>query len=108
MARAREYIAAGDCYQVVISRRLSADYQGDPFELYRALRRVYPTPYLFFLRFGERALAGASPELLVRLAGRDGDRPAHRRHPAGAGRRPRRTPRSRPSCGPTRRRTPST
>ncbi|HZX41719.1 MAG TPA: anthranilate synthase component I family protein [Myxococcaceae bacterium] len=69
VARAREYIAAGDCYQVVLSRRLSADYEGDPFELYRALRRVSPTPYLFFLRFGPRALAGASPELLVRLSG---------------------------------------
>ena len=69
VSRAREYIAAGDCYQVVLSRRLSADYQGEPFELYRALRRVSPTPYLFYLRFGERALAGASPELLVRLSG---------------------------------------
>jgi anthranilate synthase component 1 len=69
VARAREYIAAGDCYQVVLSRRLSAEYRGHPFELYRALRRVSPTPYLFFLRFGERALAGASPELLVRLSG---------------------------------------
>ena len=69
VARAREYIAAGDCYQVVLSRRLTADFHGDPFELYRALRRVSPTPYLFFLRFGERALAGASPELLVRLQG---------------------------------------
>src|SRR5262249_53044599 len=69
VARAREYIAAGDCYQVVLSRRLSADYRGEPFELYRALRRVSPTPYLFYLRFGERALAGASPELLVRLSG---------------------------------------
>src|SRR5215468_2579325 len=69
VARTREYIAAGDCYQVVLSRRLTADYRGDPFELYRALRRVSPTPYLFFLRFGERALAGASPELLVRLQG---------------------------------------
>ena len=54
---------------MVLSRRLTADYQGEPFELYRALRRVSPTPYLFFLRFGERALAGASPELLVRLQG---------------------------------------
>jgi anthranilate synthase component 1 len=65
--RAREYIAAGDCMQVVLSRRLVADYGGAPFDLYRALRKVSPTPYLFFLRFGERALAGASPELLVRL-----------------------------------------
>ncbi len=67
VARAREYIAAGDCMQVVLSRRLTADYRGPPFQLYRALRTVSPTPYLFFLQFAERALAGASPELLVRL-----------------------------------------
>ncbi len=67
VARAREYIAAGDCMQVVLSRRLTAEYRGAPFDLYRALRTVSPTPYLFFLRFGPRALAGASPELLVRL-----------------------------------------
>ncbi|MGO8970195.1 MAG: anthranilate synthase component I family protein [Myxococcaceae bacterium] len=70
VARAREYIAAGDCMQVVLSRRLTASYSGPPFHLYRALRTVSPTPYLFYLRFGERALAGASPELLVRLQGR--------------------------------------
>src|SRR5208283_5237347 len=69
VARAREYIAAGDCMQVVLSRRLTADYRGPPFQLYRALRTVSPTPYLFFLQFAERALAGASPELLVRLQG---------------------------------------
>ncbi len=69
VARAREYIAAGDCMQVVLSRRLTARYAGAPFDLYRALRTVSPTPYLFFLRFGDRALAGASPELLVRVQG---------------------------------------
>jgi anthranilate synthase component 1 len=67
VARAREYIAAGDCMQVVLSRRIRAHFVGEPFEIYRALRRVSPTPYLFFLRFGDRALAGASPELLVRV-----------------------------------------
>jgi anthranilate synthase component I len=70
VSRAKEYIAAGDCMQVVLSRRLTAQYSGAPFDLYRALRTVSPTPYLFFLRFGERALAGASPELLVRLQGK--------------------------------------
>src|SRR5450432_1814762 len=69
VSRAREYIAAGDCMQVVLSRRLTAEYLGPPFDLYRALRTVSPTPYLFFLRFGERALAGASPELLVLVQG---------------------------------------
>jgi anthranilate synthase component 1 len=62
----REYIKAGDCMQVVVSRRLVAQYRGDPFELYRRLRGTSPAPYLFYLRFGDRALAGASPELLVR------------------------------------------
>jgi anthranilate synthase component I len=69
VAQVREYIAQGDCMQVVLSRRLTAHYSGGPFELYRALRTVSPTPYLFYLRFGERALAGASPELLIRLQG---------------------------------------
>jgi anthranilate synthase component 1 len=64
--RIREYIKAGDCFQAVLSRRLTAEYAGDPFELYRMLRGTSPAPYLFYLRFGERVLAGASPELLVR------------------------------------------
>ncbi|MFN0061702.1 MAG: anthranilate synthase component I family protein [Myxococcaceae bacterium] len=67
--RVREYIAAGDCMQVVLSRRVTGHYSGDAFALYRGLRRISPTPYLFFLRFGTRALAGASPELLVRVQG---------------------------------------
>jgi anthranilate synthase component 1 len=67
--RIREYIAAGDCFQAVLSRRLTAEYAGDPFELYRMLRGASPAPYLFYLRFAERILAGASPELLVRCEG---------------------------------------
>ena len=67
--RIREYIKAGDCFQAVMSRRLTADYAGDPFELYRLLRGTSPAPYLFYVRFGERVLAGASPELLVRCEG---------------------------------------
>ena len=67
VAKAREYIAKGDCMQVVLSRRVTATYEGDPFRLYRALRTISPTPYLYYLRFGERTLAAASPELLVRL-----------------------------------------
>jgi anthranilate synthase component 1 len=65
--RTREYIRAGDCFQVVLSRRLNARYGGEPFELYRRLRASAPTPFLFYLRFGPRALAGASPEVLVRV-----------------------------------------
>ncbi len=66
VARAREYIAAGDCMQVVLSRRVTGRYAGDPFELYRRLRTIEPAPYAFYLCFGERSLFGASPELLVR------------------------------------------
>jgi anthranilate synthase component 1 len=70
VGKALEYIAAGDCMQVVLSRRLSARYRGDPFELYRRLRAVEPAPYAFYLRFGTRTLVGASPELLVRVEDR--------------------------------------
>ncbi|HEX6988854.1 MAG TPA: anthranilate synthase component I family protein, partial [Bacillota bacterium] len=69
--RALEYIAAGDVFQVVLSRRLSFPLPGDPFDLYRAYRVVSPSPYMFFLRFDAgTALLGASPELLVRVDGR--------------------------------------
>ena len=68
VARVREYIAAGDCMQVVVSRRVEARYPGDPFELYRRIRHHTPAPYLFHLRMGERTLIGASPEVLLRVA----------------------------------------
>ncbi|PZN13213.1 MAG: anthranilate synthase component I [Bacillota bacterium] len=69
--RAKEYIRAGDVFQVVLSRRLEFDWHGDPFDLYRALRVVTPSPYMFYLRFdGDTVLLGASPELLVRVEGR--------------------------------------
>ena len=65
--RAREYIVAGDVIQVVLSRRFEVEAAGvRPFDLYRALRLANPSPYLFFLRFPEYAVVGASPELLVR------------------------------------------
>ncbi len=85
VAKVKDYVAAGDCFQCVLSRRLTTKFQGDPFEIYRALRRVSPTPYLYFLRFGERALAGASPELLVRIdGGRATLRPIAGTRPRGA------------------------
>jgi anthranilate synthase component 1 len=65
--RARDYIRAGDCQQIVISQRFDANTALRPFELYRALRRVNPSPYLFFLKAGADALIGSSPETLVRL-----------------------------------------
>jgi len=70
VARAKEYIAAGDIFQVVLSQRFEAPFALAPFSLYRALRRVNPAPFLFFLDFGGFAVAGSSPEILVRV--RDG------------------------------------
>ncbi len=64
--RAKEYIAAGDLFQVVLSQRFEAPFALPPFALYRALRRVNPSPYLYFLDFGGFAVAGSSPEILVK------------------------------------------
>ena len=66
---AKEYIAAGDIFQVVLSQRFEAPFELPPFALYRALRRVNPSPYLYFLDFGSYAIAGSSPEILVKLSG---------------------------------------
>jgi anthranilate synthase component 1 len=66
---AKEYIAAGDIFQVVLSQRFEAPFELPPFSLYRALRRVNPSPYLYFLNFGDFAVAGSSPEILVKVAG---------------------------------------
>ena len=71
VARAKEYIAAGDIFQVVLSQRFEAEFTLPPFSLYRALRRTNPSPFLYFLDFGSFAVAGSSPEILVRV--RDGE-----------------------------------
>jgi anthranilate synthase component 1 len=68
--RAKEYIAAGDIFQVVLSQRFEAPFTLSPFSLYRALRRTNPSPYLYFLNFGDFAVAGSSPEILVKVGGR--------------------------------------
>jgi anthranilate synthase component I len=65
---AKEYIAAGDIFQVVLSQRFEAPFELPPFSLYRALRRVNPSPYLYFLDLGEFAIAGSSPEILVKVS----------------------------------------
>lgn len=65
--RVKEYILAGDVTQTVLSLRESRDYSGDPFHLYRSLRRLNPSPYMFFFDFGDLQLVGASPETMVRL-----------------------------------------
>jgi len=66
--RAKEYIAAGDAYQIVVSRRLDCRLESDPFTVYRALRTINPSPYLFYLRLGKFSIVGSSPEVLVRAA----------------------------------------
>lgn len=65
--RAKEYIAAGDIFQAVLSQRFAVPFTPPPFSLYRSLRRLNPSPFLFFLDFGEFAVVGSSPEILVRL-----------------------------------------
>jgi len=77
--RAKQYIRAGDIFQVVLSQRFSARTKADPFEIYRALRVVNPSPYLYFLRLGDVAVVGSSPEMLVKIQGRE----AHYRPIAG-------------------------
>ncbi len=67
---AKEFIHAGDIFQVVLSQRLSMDICCDPFDIYRALRFVNPSPYLFFLRMDNLHLIGSSPEMLVKVHGR--------------------------------------
>jgi len=66
---AKEHIAAGDIYQVVLSQRFEAEVAADPFTVYRALRHVNPSPYMFFIRIGGVSVVGSSPEMLVRVEG---------------------------------------
>jgi len=95
--RAKEYIAAGDIFQVVLSQRLDIEPGVDPFSVYRALRIVNPSPYMYFLRFGRKLagnkagreetthIVGSSPELLVRVEGRKVEyRPIAGTRPRGA------------------------
>ncbi len=67
--RIKEYIAAGDCYQAVLSQRFTKRVAADPISIYRALRTTNPSPYMYFLRLGDETIVGASPELLVRCRG---------------------------------------
>jgi anthranilate synthase component 1 len=66
---AKEYIAAGDIYQVVLSQRFEADVSVEPFTVYRALRHVNPSPYMYFIRMRGLSVVGSSPEMLVRVEG---------------------------------------
>ncbi|HYE15269.1 MAG TPA: anthranilate synthase component I family protein [Pyrinomonadaceae bacterium] len=67
--RVKEHIAAGDCYQAVLSQRFTKRVAVEPLQIYRALRATNPSPYMYFLRLGGEAVVGASPEMLVRCRG---------------------------------------
>src|SRR6267154_1473153 len=69
--KAKEYIRAGDIFQVVISQRFSAKTEAEAFQIYRELRALNPSPYLFFLQLNDVAVVGSSPEMLVKVQGRD-------------------------------------
>jgi anthranilate synthase component 1 len=69
--KAKSYIRAGDIFQVVPSQRFSARTNADPFEIYRALRVVNPSPYLYFLKLNDVSVVGSSPEMLVKVQGRE-------------------------------------
>src|SRR5215471_17395390 len=82
--RCKEYIAAGDIFQVVLSQRLDFVPEVAPFDLYRALRQVNPSPYLYFVKNGDTHILGSSPEMLVRVSGRKLEyRPIAGTHPRG-------------------------
>jgi anthranilate synthase component 1 len=70
VTRAKEYIRAGDIIQVVLSQRLETETETDPFEIYRALRFINPSPYMFYLELDDLRIIGSSPETMVRLTGR--------------------------------------
>ncbi|MGH7277435.1 MAG: anthranilate synthase component I family protein, partial [Candidatus Rokuibacteriota bacterium] len=83
--RAKDFIAAGEAYQIVVSRRLDCRLEADPFTVYRALRTINPSPYLFYLRLGKTTIVGSSPEVLVRVEGdRVEERPIAGTRPRGA------------------------
>jgi anthranilate synthase component 1 len=84
VCRAKEYIAAGDIFQVVPSQRLDFEPGVEPFDIYRSLRTVNPSPYMYFLRMGDMHVLGSSPEMLVRVSGRKLDyRPIAGTRPRG-------------------------
>lgn len=68
--KAKEYITAGDIFQVVLSKRYEMRFTGDLIAFYRALREINPSPYMYFLKYGDRQIVGSSPEMLVRVDNR--------------------------------------
>jgi anthranilate synthase component 1 len=83
--RTQEYIAAGDVYQMVLASRFSGRHELEPFQAYRALRLINPSPYMYYCALGEVAVVGSSPEALVKLSGRRAQlRPIAGTRPRGA------------------------
>jgi anthranilate synthase component 1 len=73
VTRAKEYITEGDIFQVVLSQRFEVDLPTPPFEVYRALRMINPSPYMYFLQTPEASIVGASPEMLIQVRGRSAE-----------------------------------
>lgn len=73
VGKAKEYIRSGDAFQIVLSQRLQGQTTAEPFSIYRALRMLNPSPYMFYLDFQDFQLIGSSPEMLVRLEGRSAE-----------------------------------
>jgi len=69
--KALEHIRAGDIFQVVLSRRFTLPYTGDPYRIYQVLRTINPSPYLYYFNFGDEAIIGSSPEMLVKTEGKN-------------------------------------
>jgi anthranilate synthase component 1 len=85
VVKAKEYVRSGDIIQVVLSQRFSGELSADPFDIYRVLRTLNPSPYMFFLRLNDTVIAGASPEVMVRKEGRRVElRPIAGTRPRGA------------------------
>jgi len=83
--KAKDYILAGDIFQVVLSQRLDLSLHAEPFQVYRALRTVNPSPYMFYLRLEDQVVLGSSPEMLVKVEGRQVEyRPIAGTHPRGS------------------------
>ena len=78
---AKEHILAGDIFQVVLAQRYDLELGADPFDVYRVLRQVNPSPYMYFLRHPEVTIVGSSPEPMVQLLDGTVDQPPDRRHP---------------------------
>ena len=85
VTKAKDYIAAGDIFQVVLAQRFEVDLKTPPFEIYRALRIVNPSPYMYYLKMPDATIVGSSPELLVKIQGHEAYyRPIAGTRPRGA------------------------